>query len=192
MWVCTYMCMHVCVCMCVANQSREHKTDHSVTAHFPAHYQQQGLMGAHNEGPCLGQVKGEHSPNSYIYPLLHCLPLFLLPLPPITFSCFLYMLLYYPEACDPVCTPSLLPLFTAFHLPPLPLSPLFFPQQSFSLSFLWLLLLTISRMLSFLCSPGVLTQTTCITAAGRGHTQMHTRTHWHTHCAAHWILNMLL
>lgn len=45
-------------------QSREHKTDHSVTAHFPAHYQQQDLMGPDNERPCLGQVTGEHSPNS--------------------------------------------------------------------------------------------------------------------------------
>lgn len=42
-----------------------HKTDHSVTAYFPAHYRQQVLMGACNEGPCLGQVMGEYSPNSY-------------------------------------------------------------------------------------------------------------------------------
>lgn len=63
--VCAYMCASVCLqAVCGAEQSRERKTDRSVTAHFPAHYRQQGLMGAYNEGPCLGLVKGEHSPNS--------------------------------------------------------------------------------------------------------------------------------
>lgn len=45
-------------------EQRVHTTDHSITAHFPAHYQQQGRMGAYNEGPCLGPVMGEHSPDS--------------------------------------------------------------------------------------------------------------------------------
>lgn len=81
----------------------EHKTDHSVTAHFPAHYRQQVLMGDYNEGPCLGRVMGEYSPNSYasiFCSISPSYPLFPSNIPPPSPA------IYYctsPEACDLVC-----------------------------------------------------------------------------------------
>lgn len=123
------LCVHVCkymdipqlfvsVCEYVSTlsveQSREHKTDHTVTAHFPAHYQQQGLMGAYNEGPCLGQVTVEHSPNSthpsfspFPSPFPHSLNI----QPP---SPLLYATLYPQRSSDPVCPPA--PPFCPFFI----------------------------------------------------------------------------
>ena len=117
--VCAYMCASVCLqAVCGAEQSRERKTDRSVTAHFPAHYRQQGLMGAYNEGPCLGLVKGEHSPNSR-HP--SSAPF---RLPNLPSSC--YTLLYIPGglwSCPSLCFSSPLPpihlcFLTCFPPPP--------------------------------------------------------------------------
>lgn len=101
----------VCISMLSVEQSREHKTDHTVTAHFPAHYQQQGLMGAYNEGPWLGQVTGEHSPNP-THPSFASFPspshILLIFTPPLICHCI------SPEVSDPVCplVPPFCPFFT--------------------------------------------------------------------------------
>ena len=183
--VCAYMCASVCLqAVCGAEQSRERKTDRSVTAHFPAHYRQQGLMGAYNEGPCLGLVKGEHSPNS-THPSSALSPLS---------SC--YTLLYIPRglwSCLSPCFASHPPLLSHLVCLLLPFFPpsLLFPRCSTSSTHLtWLARLP--STLLFLPFR-VLTQTTWtrgrLAEAQTEHKHTHTHTQTYTHCAARCFSN---
>lgn len=150
MHMCSSVDVHSsCLCECVLaavclEQSRVHKTDHSVTAHFPAHYRQQVLMGAYNEGPCLGQVMGEYSPNSYAsifrsispsdpsfsqtFPLLPVLYATVHPQRHVILSVYLF----------PLSVMLPLPSSTAPHLPPLSPLPSPGPRHLVCLLLSWL------------------------------------------------------
>lgn len=85
-------------------------------------------MGAYNEGPCLGQVTVEHSPNSThpsfapFAPPPPSFPLFSQSLHPLS---LLYATVYPQRSSDPVCPLAPLPalsLLSSLHLSTSPVS----------------------------------------------------------------------